>query len=655
MYLKNISKSSTATLIFLLLLIIVSVSVANTANFDKAEIKIIYPKPDQTISAVDSTFILGNVPSIEGLKLNKFTINNSPVPIHKDGGFIAFIPITPGIFVFYLEAEYSHKKRSKDKSASISNPYKLTKALTVNVPQPLKTLPLDSLVISGEYKRLANFVTFNTGDLIKVSFQGTPNCEAWFSIDSIADSIPMSESDPRLQPYWGESIFGGGAVPDSMKIKGIYSGFYKVPYNLQADSVSITYHLTPPNKTSLAWKLLAHKRYDRIEVIQLLSLPDTILTLESSSKISLNSDNYPFTVRFIDSVQIIRFKPRKGYFSIFQHEGIEALAVGEENGWYRLKLSETQYAYAQKKSVEKLSVGILPPKSFLSSVRAYDFSDKVILKFPLSGKHPFKVIEDNNQNIRVHLYGVTSDTDWIRYDLNSEIIDLASWSQIEPDLFELNISLTKNIWGYDTYYSGNTFCLQLNKAPENLNTLKNKIIVIDPGHSSDKGSIGTTGLTEADANLAISLMLRKELENKGAKVIMTRADNSHVDLYDRPAIAKANDADLFISIHNNALPDGVNPFENNGTSIYYYHPHSINLARAIHEEMLKEIKLNDYGLFHGNLAVNRPTQYPAVLVECAFMILPEQEALLKTEKFQKKTAKAIRKGIETFLKGYDDD
>jgi N-acetylmuramoyl-L-alanine amidase len=124
---------------------------------------------------------------------------------------------------------------------------------------------------------------------------------------------------------------------------------------------------------------------------------------------------------------------------------------------------------------------------------------------------------------------------------------------------------------------------------------------------------------------------------------MTRQDDQHVALYDRPSIANSNDADLFVSIHNNALPDGVNPFENNGGSTYYYHPHSIDLARAIQKELLQETKSKDYGLYHGNLAVNRPTQYPAVLVECAFMILPEHEALLKDDKYCKKVAKGIVK------------
>jgi len=261
-------------------------------------------------------------------------------------------------------------------------------------------------------------------------------------------------------------------------------------------------------------------------------------------------------------------------------------------------------------------------------------------------------VEDDRRTIKLQLFGVTSDTDWIRYDFADDLVDLVTWSQPEEGLYELKIMLTQDIWGYDTYYEGNTLYFQLNRPPERVDRLKGKTIVIDPGHSKDPGAIGPTGYTEAEANLSIALELRRALQSKGAQVIMTRADTSDVPLYDRPTIAKLNDADLFISIHNNALPDGVNPFITNGTSAYYYNIHSINLARTIHDEMLKATGLKDHGLFQGNLAVLRPTQYPAVLVECAFMLLPEQEANLKTGQFQRKIAKAVSKGIEKFLKQY---
>jgi N-acetylmuramoyl-L-alanine amidase len=466
----------------------------------------------------------------------------------------------------------------------------------------------------------------------------------------------MAEDAPKLQPYWGEAVFGAGAVPDSLKISGIYTGFYEVPFGTVADTIRVKYHLAPPDHFNLIWQLLSPLEKDVAAIGKLLALPDTARdSLESAFRVSLNDPSFPFTVRFTDSVQTIRHEPIRGYFSIFQPEGVQALAVGAEGDWYKLRLSRTQSAWAHRNSVEKLQAGILPPRSKLKVIRTYGDADKLVVEFPLSGKHPFRVFEDDRRTIRVQLFGVTSDTDWIRYDFSDGLIDLASWSQPEEGLYELKLLLTEDIWGYDSYYRGNTFYFVLNKPPIDIDHLAGKTIVIDPGHSSDPGAIGPTGYTEAQANLAIALTLREMLLRKGVKVVMTRSDDSHVELYDRPAIALLNDADLFVSIHNNALPDGVNPFVNNGTSSYYYHPHSINLARAIHAEMLKETGLSDYGLYHGNLAVNRPTQYPAVLVECAFIILPEREAMLKTSEFRKKAARGIVKGIESFLKEFKDD
>ena len=71
----------------------------------------------------------------------------------------------------------------------------------------------------------------------------------------------------------------------------------------------------------------------------------------------------------------------------------------------------------------------------------------------------------------------------------------------------------------------------------------------------------------------------------------------------------------------------------------------------VHNAMVRHLGLNDYDWYYGNLAVNRPTQYPAILVECAFMMIPEQEAMLKTESFRKMISRAIIEGIEDFLRG----
>ncbi|MBL7995734.1 N-acetylmuramoyl-L-alanine amidase, partial [bacterium] len=138
----------------------------------------------------------------------------------------------------------------------------------------------------------------------------------------------------------------------------------------------------------------------------------------------------------------------------------------------------------------------------------------------------------------------------------------------------------------------------------------------------------------------------------GATIVMTHSDTSqNLTLYDRVAIANENKCDLFVSIHHNALPDGVNPFiQSLGPSVIYYHPQSKKLAESIQKKLVKQTKLPDFGVFQGNMAVCRNAEMPAVLVECAFLILPDQEKMIVDPKFQKKAAQGIKEGIKKFLK-----
>ncbi|KAA3633420.1 MAG: N-acetylmuramoyl-L-alanine amidase [Calditrichaeota bacterium] len=620
------------------------------------EINVIYPKDSQLVRTVDSMFLLGYIEKDLLIDNGILYVNQLVFPVHQDGGFLAYIPVTPGNFDIHInytpEPVVSSEGETFIRGVSIAR-----KTITIQIPEPLSPIPFDSLTIEEEIDRPAGDLYLKTGDRLKVAFQGTPGCEAYFIIPGVADSIPMAETTPRSQPYWGESVFGVGAVPDSLLIKGIYTGFYDIPSDVKADSIELIYSLRYPDSD----KILEYLKDSTISKMSILKMhqfnryADDFCEHSSSYKLSINSDDYPFTVRFIDSVQTLRHGPRKGYFSIFQPEGVEVLVTGSEGDWYIGQPSPFQKVYIHKNSVEKLPDGILPPHSYLAVVREKSDSNSVRYEFPLSGKHPFDIVEIDRRTIKVRLYGVTTDTDWIRYDFNDKLVDFADWYQPEEELYEFTIHLTKDIWGYDTYYEGNTFYLELKRPPYKVKSLENKTIVIDPGHFPDPGSIGPTGYTEAEANIGISLALKKELEKKHVNVIMTRSDNeTPVALYERPSIAKIANADLFVSIHNNALPDGVNPFVNHGSSTYYYHTHSIDLAKKIQKELVKELKLGDYGLYHGNLAVNRPTQYPAVLIENAFMIIPEHEALLKTDDFRKKAAKAIRKGIEDFLESYHE-
>lgn len=92
-------------------------------------------------------------------------------------------------------------------------------------------------------------------------------------------------------------------------------------------------------------------------------------------------------------------------------------------------------------------------------------------------------------------------------------------------------------------------------------------IVLDPGHGGkDPGAVGPDGIAEKDIVLSIAKKLALKLRNEmGVEVVLTRRDDRFVALEDRTAMANAEDADLFISLHMNASPNA----EAKGIETYY--------------------------------------------------------------------------------------
>src|SRR5262245_65876325 len=92
-------------------------------------------------------------------------------------------------------------------------------------------------------------------------------------------------------------------------------------------------------------------------------------------------------------------------------------------------------------------------------------------------------------------------------------------------------------------------------------------IVLDPGHGGkDPGAIGTGGIAEKDIVLAVAKKLERKLKQEmGVEVVLTRRDDRFIPLEDRTAIANAEAADLFVSLHMNASPNG----EARGLETYY--------------------------------------------------------------------------------------
>jgi N-acetylmuramoyl-L-alanine amidase len=264
---------------------------------------------------------------------------------------------------------------------------------------------------------------------------------------------------------------------------------------------------------------------------------------------------------------------------------------------------------------------------------------------------PFQVTEEES-SITVRIYSATGNVDWMRYGGGDSLVKRMTWAQPSADEVTLTLDLAKPVWGYRTRWDRSDLLLEVRRPPaiDKLHPLRGLRIVVDAGHPPG-GATGPTGYREAEANLAVALELRTLLEKGGAQVIMTRTSDVAVSLASRPIFADSVNADLLISVHNNALPDGVNPFTNSGTSVFYNQPRSAPLARAVDAALVQRLGLRDLGVGRGDLALVRPTWMPSILTEAMFMAIPEQEAALRLPAGQKMYAAGVYAGIVDYLKG----
>ena len=112
---------------------------------------------------------------------------------------------------------------------------------------------------------------------------------------------------------------------------------------------------------------------------------------------------------------------------------------------------------------------------------------------------------------------------------------------------------------------------------------------------------------------------------------------------------------FLISVHNNALPDGRDPWKEHGTSDYWYHPQSIRIGPVLSIAMfIKSFLFPNLGARYQNLALARPTAMPAVLVEIGFMINPDEYAQLIDPAVQEKAAQALCDGLIGYIQNKSD-
>jgi N-acetylmuramoyl-L-alanine amidase len=222
---------------------------------------------------------------------------------------------------------------------------------------------------------------------------------------------------------------------------------------------------------------------------------------------------------------------------------------------------------------------------------------------------------------------------------------------------------------------------------------RNKIIVIDPGHGGkDPGAVGYKKYREKIVVLKIALELKKSLHSRGYKVYMTRNKDKYIKLRDRTTYANIKKADIFISIHANAvgkksaskargiecfflsptrsgrakrvaakenssdLSDmnfyGKSSFLNllNHRNILASNRLAIDLQRGMLGSLNKKYKdVKDGGVREGPFWVLVGAQMPSVLIEVGFITHPKEASRLTSSRYRSTMAKGMADGIQSYF------
>ncbi len=242
-------------------------------------------------------------------------------------------------------------------------------------------------------------------------------------------------------------------------------------------------------------------------------------------------------------------------------------------------------------------------------------------------------------------------------------------------------------------HSGNTAFPLPPQPPSFLKKEHQLIIVLDPGHGgADPGATGVSGIFEKHITLAMALELREKLLSTNRySVLLTREDDTFVALRERVASARAHNADLFISIHADAIAIP----EISGLSVYTLSEessdqeaaalaerenradliggvdvsreprdvanilidlvqretmnHSAQLASAFTRELRREIRLLPKTHRFAGFAVLKAPDVPAILLEMGYLSNPQEEQLLHQPAYRARLIAAMVRAIDDYF------
>lgn len=529
----------------------------------------------------------------------KVTINGDSKKVYPSGAFVSRVDL---------------KLRDNEiVIVAMDSTTKETKVLHIFRRPPIPVSPerpteIDTRIIWPEQD-----MTLISGDILEVRFKGSPGGKAKFSIDGLSKNIPMTELEPQ----------------DAQGMIGIYGGSVRLH--------SKKFRQAKPVKFEI--KGIDGKKSKAKSPGLITVMPDDLpLIGETQSQAYLKTSPFGW-----------------GIMTILP-EGVRLRIIGQQNYHYKIRLTESEYAYVSSRDVNLLPAGTPTPKTTISLPSISFDGDWIQLNMSVQTACPYQVKQSvDPAMLELTVYGAHLTSQWITYPNRDTTVKMIRWQQPSADVFKLFVDLNQQQqWGHRVRLEPGTMILEIRRAPKIAeppqSPLAGLIFTLDAGHGGvELGAVGATGLMEKDVNLIYTKKLATLLDSAGAEVILTRQTDVRMSLAERVEIARKANTHIFCWLHNNSIGATSDPEAVRGTSTYFTIPQNQNLAWTIYPHLV-ELGLAPFGRVHNDYFVTRQTDMLNVLVEGAFMSHPEDEMLLMDDVFLDRLARAVFEGLEEFCR-----
>ena len=572
-----------------------------------------YPSPNQVISARDSNFLLGSAGSGDAT----LTVNGMPVPVAPNGAFLAWLPLPPAASPRY---ELVVARGADTARRTLPIRYPVRRALPAAGALRVDTAsvapgrgwwaqPTELVRVGIRAPRNAQ-VTLLGPDGVRRPLRApvpiglTPDAADRAATDSAADAGVVFATDVAA------AVLGDSARPARVLVRR------------GADSVAV-----------------------RVPFVRTLDATRRVVgELLSTSRVGSESDQAINARTIVNGTYKWQLLPK----TVLE-------VTGRQNGFVRVRLDNALDVWVDSDEIRLLPEGTPLPRRVTGGVRVTPFDEHADVAISMADR-PAHHVEAEGRRLTLTLYGVQANPEISPMQGGAaggdSLVRRMEWEQVTGDRVRITLHLTQPAYGWLSLWDDErrAFVLRVRRVPriDAQQPLKGLTIAVDPGHPP-AGSTGPTGLYEGDAVFPVGLKLAELLRARGATVVMTRTSLAPVGLAERAVLSRQENVHAFMSIHLNALPEGVNPFTTNGTSTLFYHNASEPFAREVQQALQARFGLRDLGVHYQNLAIARPSWYPSALAEGLFVIIPEQEAAMRDEAFQLKFAEGMAEGLEKYF------